>query len=207
MLRLQKLHQRLQTTTIYVTHDQTEAMTMATRLVVMKNGMIQQVGVPKEVYENPKNIFVGGFIGSPPMNFLTGTLVKNKINIGNVSIAIPEKKMNVLRELGYGNKKIIMGIRPEDFHDRSGFIEISNGAIIDVKIEVTELLGAEALVYSHIAGQPLIARVHPQSDVKPGQVLTLAMDMNKVHFFDPKTENRIHYRIGKFVYVLPIFVS
>ncbi len=187
-----KLHQRLQTTTIYVTHDQTEAMTMATRLVVMKNGMIQQVGVPKEVYENPKNIFVGGFIGSPPMNFLTGTLVKNKINIGNVSIAIPEKKMNVLRELGYGNKKIIMGIRPEDFHDRSGFIEISKGAIIDVKIEVTELLGAEALVYSHIAGQPLIARVHPQSDVKPGQVLTLAMDMNKVHFFDPKTENRIH---------------
>ena len=96
-----KLHQRLQTTTIYVTHDQTEAMTMATRLVVMKDGIIQQVGAPKEVYEKPENVFVGGFIGSPAMNFFTGTLVESKINIGNVSITIPEGKMKVFREQGY----------------------------------------------------------------------------------------------------------
>ena len=90
-----KLHQRLQTTTIYVTHDQTEAMTMATRLVVMKDGVIQQVGAPKEVYEKPENVFVGGFIGSPAMNFFTGNLLENKIHIGHVSITIPERKMNV----------------------------------------------------------------------------------------------------------------
>ena len=187
-----KLHQRLQTTTIYVTHDQTEAMTMATRLVVMKNGVIQQVGVPKEVYEKPENVFVGGFIGSPAMNFFTGTLLESKINIGHVSITIPERKMNDLREQGYVDKEIIMGIRPEDLHDESAFIEPSKGSIIDVKIEVTELLGAETILYSQIEGQPLIARIDPRSDVKPGQVLTLAIDMNKVHFFDHKTENRIH---------------
>ena len=187
-----KLHQRLQTTTIYVTHDQTEAMTMATRLVVMKDGVIQQVGVPKEVYEKPENVFVGGFIGSPAMNFFTGTLLESKINIGHVSITIPERKMNYLREQGYVDKEIIMGIRPEDLHDESAFIETSKGSIIDVKIEVTELLGAETIVYSQIAGQPFIARIDPRSDVKPGQVLTLAIDMNKVHFFDHKTENRIH---------------
>jgi multiple sugar transport system ATP-binding protein len=188
---IMKLHQRLQTTTIYVTHDQTEAMTMATRLVVMKNGVIQQVGTPKEVYEHPKNVFVGSFIGSPPMNFLTGTLLENKMMIGDVSITIPEGKMRVLRELGYSNKNIILGIRPEHLHDTTGFFETSTGAMIDINIEATELLGAETLVYLRIESQPLIARVHPQSDVQVGQVLTLVMDMNKVHFFDPKTENRI----------------
>lgn len=186
------LHQRLQTTTIYVTHDQTEAMTMATRLVVMKNGVIQQVGVPKEVYEKPDNVFVGGFIGSPAMNFFTGPLLESNIDIGHVSIAIPKRKMNDLCKRGYVNKEVIMGIRPEDFHNESVFIETSAGSIINVKIEITELLGAETLVYSQIANQPFIARVNPRSDVKPGQVLTLAIDMNKVHFFDYKTKKRIH---------------
>ena len=187
-----KLHQRLQTTTIYLTHDQTEAMTMATRLVVMKNGVIQQAGIPKEVYEKPENVFVRGFIGSPAMNFFTGTLLDRKINIGHVSITIPERKMNDLRKQGYINKEIIMGICPEDLHNESVFIKNSTGSIIDAKIEVTELLGAENILYLQIAGQPYIARIDPRSHVKPGQVLTLAMDMNKVHFFDHKTENHIH---------------
>ena len=186
-----KLHQRLQTTTIYVTHDQTEAMTMATRLVVMKNGIIQQVGGPKEVYEHPQNIFVGSFIGSPAMNFFTGMLFENTIHIGKVSITIPERKLRILRKLGYDHQHIIIGIRPEDIHREAIFMKPSTSSIMDVEIEGTELLGAEILVYSHIADQPLIARVHPQSDVKRGQVLSVVMDMNKVHFFDPKTENRI----------------
>src|SRR5512145_2483048 len=98
---ISKLHQRLGTTTIYVTHDQTEAMTMASRLVVMKDGIIQQVGTPKEVYEKPENVFVGGFIGSPAMNFLTGTLKDGKVQVGDSLLAVPEGKMKILREQGY----------------------------------------------------------------------------------------------------------
>lgn len=187
-----KLHQRLQTTTIYVTHDQTEAMTMATRLVVMKDGIIQQVGAPKEVYEQPENVFVGGFIGSPAMNFFTGTLLDGKINFGNASIAIPEEKMKYLHAQGYVNKEIIMGIRPEDFHDEQAFIDASPDSKIDVTIEVAELMGAEIMLYSQFDDQQFIARVDSHSNVKPGQVLPLALDMNKVHFFDKETENRIH---------------
>lgn len=125
------------------------------------------------------------------MNFFTGTLLESKIDIGHVSIAIPVRKMNDLREQGYVNRKMIMGIRPEDFHDEADFIENSTGSIIDGKIEIIEVLGAETIVYSQIANQPFIARVNPQSDVKLGQVRTFAIDMNKVHLFDYKTENRI----------------
>ncbi|KOS69116.1 sugar ABC transporter ATP-binding protein [Lysinibacillus contaminans] len=187
-----KLHQRLQTTTIYVTHDQTEAMTMATRLVVMKDGIIQQVGTPKDVYEKPINVFVGGFIGSPAMNFFTGTLIDGEIIIGNVSLSVPEEKMKYLREQGYLNKEITMGIRPEDFHIEPAFIEASKGSCIDAKIEVAELMGAETILYSQIEEQQFIARVDSSADVKPGQIHPLALDMKKAHFFDKDTENRIH---------------
>jgi len=187
-----KLHHRLQPTILYVTHDQTEAMTMATRLVVMNNGVIQQVGAPKEVYEKPENVFVGGFIGSPAMNFFNGMLHDGKIQIGQDFIQIPERKMIYLRNQGYMNNEIIMGIRPEDLHDAAGFLEASTASIIDVKIDVIELLGAENILHSQIAGQPLIARLDTRSQATQGQVLKLAVDMNNVHFFDSKTKNRIH---------------
>jgi len=186
-----KLHQRLQTTTIYVTHDQTEAMTMATRLVVMKDGIIQQVGAPKEVYEKPENVFVGGFIGSPAMNFLNGKIEEGKLVIGKVSVAIPEGKMKMLREQGYVGKDIIFGIRPEDIHDEPVFIEASQGSKINVKIDVSELTGAETMLYSSLEGQDFVARVDSRTDIKPGQNLELAFDMNKAHFFDVSTESRI----------------
>lgn len=186
-----KLHQRLQTTTIYVTHDQTEAMTMATRLVVMKDGVIQQVGAPKEVYEKPENVFVGGFIGSPAMNFLNGKIEDGKFVTGKTSIAIPEGKMKTLREQGYVGKEIILGIRPEDIHDEPVFIEASQGTKIHVKIDVSELTGAETMLYSSIEGQDFVARVDSRSDIKPGQTLDLAFDLNKAHFFDVTTESRI----------------
>ncbi|MFC0475025.1 ABC transporter ATP-binding protein [Robertmurraya beringensis] len=186
-----KLHQRLQTTTIYVTHDQTEAMTMATRLVVMKDGVIQQVGAPKEVYEKPENVFVGGFIGSPVMNFLTGKIEEGKFVAGKTAIAIPEGKMKVLREQGYVGKEIILGIRPEDIHDEPVFIEASQGTKIHVKIDVSELTGAETMLYSSIEGQDFVARVDSRSDIKPGQSIDLAFDLNKAHFFDVTTESRI----------------
>jgi multiple sugar transport system ATP-binding protein len=186
-----KLHQRLGTTTIYVTHDQTEAMTMATRLVVMKDGVIQQVGTPKEVYEKPENIFVGGFIGSPAMNFLRGTLKDGSFVIGNVTIGVPEGKMKVLREQGYVGKEVILGIRPEDFHDEPVFIEASQNTKITANVEVAELLGAETMIYSQISGQEFVARIDARTEIKPGHQLDLALDMNKAHFFDVDTEKRI----------------
>jgi multiple sugar transport system ATP-binding protein len=186
-----KLHQRLGTTTIYVTHDQTEAMTMATRLVVMKDGVIQQVGTPKEVYEKPENVFVGGFIGSPAMNFLKGTLKDGSFVIGDVTIAVPEGKMKVLRDQGYVGKEVILGIRPEDFHDEPVFIEASQNTKITANIEVAELMGAETMVYSQISGQEFVARIDARTEIRPGQMIDLALDMNKAHFFDVNTEVRI----------------
>jgi multiple sugar transport system ATP-binding protein len=188
-----KLHQRLQTTTIYVTHDQTEAMTMATRLVVMKDGIIQQVGAPKEVYEYPENVFVGGFIGSPAMNFFKGSLKDGAFQMGEVSIEVPEGKMKVLRNQGYVNKDIILGIRPEDFHDEPLFIDASRGTKVTIKVEVSELMGAETMLYSQISNQSFVARVDARAQVLPGQLLELAFDMNKVHFFNAETERRIHH--------------
>ncbi|MCF6411009.1 ABC transporter ATP-binding protein [Pseudalkalibacillus salsuginis] len=186
-----KLHQRLQTTTIYVTHDQTEAMTMATRIVVMKDGVIQQVGTPKQVYDTPDNVFVGGFIGSPSMNFLHGKLQDDTFMMDNIKINVPEGKMKLLREKGYAGKEVILGIRPEDIHDEPVFTEASIGSKITAAIDVAELMGAETYLYSTVAGQSFIARVDSRSDIKNGQKLELAFDMNKCHFFDPQTESRI----------------
>ncbi len=186
-----KLHRRLQTTTIYVTHDQTEAMTMATRLVVMKDGIIQQVGSPKEVYEKPENVFVGGFIGSPAMNFFSGTLTDGKFQLGDASVTVPEGKMKFLREQGYVGKAITLGVRPEDIHDEPIFIEASSGSKISAHIDVAELTGAETMIYSSISGQDFVARVDSRTDIKPGDKLELAFDMNKAHFFDVETEKRI----------------
>jgi multiple sugar transport system ATP-binding protein len=186
-----KLHQRLQTTTIYVTHDQTEAMTMATRLVVLKDGIIQQVGSPKEVYDKPENAFVGGFIGSPAMNFFQGTLSDSKFSFGATSVTIPEGKMKYLRDQDYVNQEVLLGVRPEDIHDEPVFIDASKSTKITAKVEVAELMGAETMLYSKIDGQTFVARVDSLTDVKPGQSLELALDMNKAHFFDVETEQRI----------------
>lgn len=186
-----KLHKRLNTTTIYVTHDQTEAMTMATRLVVMKDGIIQQIGAPKEVYENPENVFVGGFIGSPAMNFLNGTLQDGFIQFEKTKLAVPEGKMKMLRDQGYVGKEIILGIRPEDFHDEPLFIQSSPQSTISANIDVSELMGAEFMLYSSIDGQNFVARVDARTVVSAGDVLEMALDMNKVHFFDKETEQRI----------------
>jgi multiple sugar transport system ATP-binding protein len=186
-----KLHRRLNTTTIYVTHDQTEAMTMATRLVVMKDGVIQQVGSPKEVYEKPENIFVGGFIGSPAMNFFNGKLEDGKFVIEKVSIKVPEGKMKYLREQGYVGKNMVLGVRPEDIHDEPVFISASEGTKISVNVDVAELTGAELLVYSTLGEQDFVARLDSRGDVRPGDTLELAFDLNKAHFFDAETEVRV----------------
>ncbi|TCJ86023.1 UNVERIFIED_ORG: carbohydrate ABC transporter ATP-binding protein (CUT1 family) [Bacillus cereus] len=189
---ISKLHHRLGTTTIYVTHDQTEAMTMASRLVVMKDGKIQQIGTPKEVYETPENIFVGGFIGSPAMNFFRGKLTENDFVIDNtIKVKVSEGKMKMLREQGYVNKEVVLGIRPEDIHDELLFLEASQSTTFKTKIEVAELLGAESILYMKLGDQDFAARVDARHTFSPGDEIKLALDMNKAHFFDSQTEQRI----------------
>jgi multiple sugar transport system ATP-binding protein len=184
-----KLHQRLQTTVIYVTHDQTEAMTMADRIVVMKDGIIMQVGAPKELYDFPDNVFVGGFIGSPAMNFFNGKLESGKFIAANQELEIPEGKMKILKD--YVGKEVTLGIRPEDIHDEPVFIESSPGSVIDAYIDVAELMGAETYLYSKLGDNDFVARVDSRTDIKNSQTIKLALDMNKVHFFDVETEQRI----------------
>ena len=188
---IQKLHNRLQTTTIYVTHDQTEAMTMATRLVVMKDGIIQQVGTPKEIYDNPENVFVGGFIGSPAMNFLKGTVANGHIQLGDHSVKVPEDKVKVLQDNGFDNKEVILGIRPEDIYDATSNPDYSNELNIDIRVDVAELMGSETIVYGEVNGQNVVSRIDARTGIVAGSTLKLHFDMNNCHFFDPETELRI----------------
>src|SRR5690554_6084931 len=192
-----KLTEKLGITTIYVTHDQIEAMTMASRIVVMKDGYIQQVGAPKEIYDNPNNIFVGGFIGTPPMNFIEGQVnddgffVCGDHKLGVSKIKVPEAKLKLLTEQNYVEKPIILGIRPEDIHDENIVLETYNDARVKLKVDVSELLGAETLINAVMNGQNLVAKVNARTDIHMGDDIEVAFDMNKCHFFDPETELRI----------------
>ena len=191
---LTKLHKRLGCTSIYVTHDQIEAMTMASRIVVMRDGRIQQVGTPKEVYNTPSNVFVGGFIGTPPMNFIHGTLTDKGEFIsskGNYKIRIPEEKLTEAREKGYENREIIFGIRPEDITDKKVVIDAYPQSVVDVTVELSELLGAETNIYTSVDGDAIIASVNARDDLAPGQPLKLAFNMHHCHLFDADTEEII----------------
>lgn len=189
---ISKLHKRLETTIIYVTHDQTEAMTMGQRIVVMDKGIIQQAATPEEIYNHPVNMFVAGFIGSPSMNFLNGTLVDQAgaLHFKNdfVNVEIPQGKAKILRDRGYTGKEIVLGIRPEDLHDEPIFLEGSQKSIVDAHIEVAENLGHEMYLYLNGLGtETIIGRVDSRTGVKEGTNIRLALDMNKVHFFDKET--------------------
>lgn len=186
-----KLHQRLKTTSIYVTHDQTEAMTMASRIIIMKDGVIQQIGTPKDVYDNPENTFVGGFIGSPSMNFFSGRIVDGHFVAEDVHISVPEEKLAYLREQGYVGKELTMGIRPEHIHLQTGDAKAGQSNPILSKITVSELTGADTLLYSMLGTQEMIAEVESRTNVSPGEDVYLRFDMNCAHFFDKETGVRI----------------
>lgn len=193
-----KLHKRLETTIIYVTHDQIEAMTMGTRIVIMKDGYIQQAATPSEVYNNPVNLFVAGFIGSPSMNFIKGQLSDEggeiRFKSKNLNLAIPEGKAKILRDGGYGKKEVILGIRPEDIHQEPIFLEASPNSIINAHIEVSENLGHEMYLYlDGISDETVIARVDGRAGLVEGTNVKLAVDMNKVHIFDIETEKTIFF--------------
>ncbi len=195
---ISKLHKRLETTVIYVTHDQTEAMTMGDRIVVMKDGVIQQAATPEDIYNYPVNMFVAGFIGSPSMNFINGNLTEEGGNVvfkaNGINVAIPEGRAKTLREKGYVNKEVILGIRPEDIHEEPVFLEASPNSVINANIEVAENLGHEMFLYlAGIGKESVIARVDGRAGFKEGTNVKLALDMNKVHIFDKDTETSVFY--------------
>src|SRR5699024_4535342 len=174
-----KLHDRLKTTTVYVTHDQTEALTMATRVVVLNMGDIMQVGSPKEVYDYPESIFVAEFIGSPSMNIFEAEIREGSLLIGETSINIPEAKKRMLINQGYDNKKIKFGIRPEDVREESVFVESEIASPFEAEVKVSELLGSEIMVYSELNDQEFISRIDARNDLDSGDTIKFAFDMNK----------------------------
>lgn len=190
---ISRIYQRLGTTFIYVTHDQTEAMTMGTRIVVMKDGIVQQVDTPQHLYDMPCNEFVAGFIGSPMMNFIDATLVKEgsdfKLKFSNYSIKLPASKNKDNCLEAYVGKQVRFGIRPEHIYDDPEYLaKTEPSGIIDATVDVTELMGAEIYLYVVVDGAPVTARVAPTSTAKPGDSIKIAFDVEKIHLFDKETE-------------------
>ncbi|WAH38397.1 ABC transporter ATP-binding protein [Alicyclobacillus dauci] len=194
---IRKLHQRLQTTMIYVTHDQTEAMTMGDRICVMKDGIIQQADTPQVVYSQPKNMFVAGFIGSPAMNFIQGEIVaegdKFYFRAPSVSILLPEGRYGLLKSSGVVGKQVVLGVRPEDLHNEEVFMSTYPDAVLDSKVEVVEHMGSEMYLHLGVGAQSIIARVNSRFHFHPGSEVKLAVDLNKIHIFDTETEESIGF--------------
>ncbi|MGM0367166.1 MAG: ABC transporter ATP-binding protein [Actinomycetota bacterium] len=184
-----KLHQRLKATIIYVTHDQTEAMTMAEKIIIMKDGIVQQIGKPQEVYDHPHNMFVAGFIGSPAMNF-TDVKITDELKLYNKNFTLDtsEKIKKVIENNNLKGKDAVLGIRPEDLEDSAFIPRAKEGNIIKSKVEVTEPMGAEIYVYIDIEGVLMTARVSPRSKAQAGDMIDLFVDLDMVHLFDRKTE-------------------
>ena len=194
-IELSKLHQRLGTTIIYVTHDQVEAMTLGTRIVVMNAGIVQQVDTPQALYDTPNNLFVAGFIGSPQMNFLDAVVSvegdKAVLDLGESKITLSGDKAKKLIDGGYDGKTVVMGIRPEDVYDDEAVIAANPGTTIQSTVRVYELLGAEVYLYFDYAGANFTARVKPTTTARTGDVVKLALEPTKIHVFDKETEMAI----------------
>ncbi|MDD6060037.1 MAG: sn-glycerol-3-phosphate ABC transporter ATP-binding protein UgpC [Ruminococcus sp.] len=201
---ISKIHKKLGTTFIYVTHDQTEAMTMGDRIVCMKDGFVQQIDTPQNLYENPTNKFVAGFLGSPQMNFIDAVLKEEygqyivefgsedtpRSNGVKYQIIVPESKAN--DDLAhYVGKEIILGIRPESIHDEEMYLSNATTGIIEANVEITEMMGAETYLYLECEGIPLTARVSPRSTARSGDRIRVALDPNRIHLFDKETEKTI----------------
>ncbi|MCH1722859.1 ABC transporter ATP-binding protein [Lactococcus formosensis] len=196
-----KIHRRIGATTIYVTHDQTEAMTLADRIVIMSStpnadksgtvGRIEQIGTPQELYNEPATKFVAGFIGSPAMNFLNLKIEGNKLIGKGISLTLPEGQHKLLKEKGYSSKEVIMGIRPEDISASILAEEAYPEAQIETEVTVSELLGAETMLYLKAGDAELVSRVEARDFRQPGEKITVTLNLNKAHFFDKETEIRI----------------
>jgi multiple sugar transport system ATP-binding protein len=191
---ISKLHQRLKTTFIYVTHDQTEAMTMGTRIAVMKDGILQQLDSPQSLYDHPANMFVAGFIGSPSMNFFEGTMQRAdggvRIDLGKFSLPIPSAKLDFVSS--HIGKQIYFGIRPEDVHD-SHYVPrgVDESAKFVSSVTVVEPLGSEVYAFIDNGGKELVSRLDPRTGARVGQPLEVVVDMSKMHVFDHETEKAL----------------
>lgn len=194
-IEISKLHQRLQTTIIYVTHDQVEAMTLGTRIVVMKDGIIQQVDTPSNLYDNPKNLFVAGFIGSPQMNFLEAKAVKSGSDVallfGTNKVVLHGDQAKSIIDGGYIDKEIVFGIRPEDIHEQQSYIDAHPDSVVDFVVNVVEMLGAELNIIGTVDAFDVTAKTDPRYPVKVGDTVKVAFDQNRLHLFDKETEKVI----------------
>lgn len=184
---LSKLHNELDTTFIYVTHDQTEAMTMGTRICVMYDGIVQQVADPQTIYDEPANVFVGGFIGSPQMNFVDSEIIEKEgkvfVKVFNHMIELSETNAKIVRDQGYVGKEVIFGARPEHaFLSEDG---------LKAKVEVTELLGSETYVYIKVDGEDIVIRIDPDHKIEVGEEIVVDFRESKIHAFDKETEVKI----------------
>jgi multiple sugar transport system ATP-binding protein len=186
------LHNRLKATIIYVTHDQTEAMTLGTRIVVLKDGVIMQVDSPQKLYNEPNNLFVAGFIGSPQMNFIDAVCKvegeRVTLNFEKTSVVLPPAKAKKLADAGCNGKTVVMGIRPEDIGDSQIEIEAHKDAVFETDVTGYELLGSEVLLYFNVAGTAMTAKVDSRTTARMGDHITLAIDPEKIHCFDKETE-------------------
>ena len=186
------LHNRLKATIIYVTHDQTEAMTLGTRIVVLKDGVIMQVDSPQKLYNEPNNLFVAGFIGSPQMNFIDAVCKvegeRVTLNFEKTSVVLPPAKAKKLIDGGYNGKTVVMGIRPEDIGDSQIEIEAHKDTVFETDVTGYELLGSEVLLYFNVAGTAMTAKVDSRTTARMGDHITLAIDPEKIHCFDKETE-------------------
>ena len=207
-VELVKLHKQLDTTIIYVTHDQTEAMTLGTKIVVMKDGLIQQVGAPQSIYDNPVNLFVAGFLGSPSMNFFQCTVKAEENNRTALLLddAKTVKKVYLDGTRGkqiadrYNGRHVILGIRPEDIYEieEAKKLGIENDSVdVDEPVVNREMLGAEVILYFDEQGKTLAVRLNPENQTKVGEKVSLYFDMDKAHVFDPETEENLFYREEK----------
>ena len=207
-VELVKLHKQLDTTIIYVTHDQTEAMTLGTKIVVMKDGLIQQVGAPQSIYDNPVNLFVAGFLGSPSMNFFQCTVKAEENNRTAFLLddAKTVKKVYLDGTRGkqiadkYNGRHVILGIRPEDIYelDEAKKLGIEKDSVdVDEPVVNREMLGAEVILYFDEQGKTLAVRLNPENQTQVGENVSLYFDMDKAHVFDPETEENLFYREEK----------
>jgi len=190
---ISSLHNRLGATIIYVTHDQTEAMTLGTRIVVLKDGIIMQVDSPQKLYNEPNNLFVAGFIGSPQMNFVDAEVVADgdavSLKFGEFTVALPAEKAAKVKE--YAGKTVVMGIRPEDIYDDADNLAKFSSSVISSEVSGYELLGAEVLLYYTVAGANMTARVNSDTPARYGDTIKLALDPAKIHVFDKESEQTI----------------
>ena len=207
-VELVKLHKQLDTTIIYVTHDQTEAMTLGTKIVVMKDGLIQQVGAPQSIYDNPVNLFVAGFLGSPSMNFFQCTVKAEENNRTALLLddAKTVKKVYLDGTRGkqiadkYNGRHVVLGIRPEDIYelDEAKKLGIEKDSVdVDEPVVNREMLGAEVILYFDEQGKTLAVRLSPENQTQVGEKVSLYFDMDKAHVFDPETEENLFYREEK----------